>query len=281
MKENEQSDLHRDPEAVLAWSESLVNSAKLERPLFALWRPRGTMAALGLAQSPERELLLDASGGFAIGVVRRQSGGGTVLLYPGVLCWEALASAGHIDRVHGGKAGIRPAYDHLSRPVVDGLASLGIAVFRAGVSDMSVRCGPGGEPRKVAGSAQYRHKDNVLVHGALLVDADIGEMARYLAFPSAQPEYRRSRGHRDFCVSLAELPEAGAYAGCGLMRAVVDAVRAAAAGAGWENIDPPHGSDGETLRLETAKYRDHDWNWRGKRRRDNHTRLDGDGHEEP
>jgi lipoate-protein ligase A len=258
-------DIHRDPALMLAWSEWLANSAKIERPLFALWRPRGMTTALGLAQSPEKELLLDSGGGFEIGLVRRQSGGGAVLLYPGVLCWEALASVDFIDRMHGGSAGIRPAYDHLSRPITDGLARLGIRVFRAGVSDLSIRCGAEGGVRKVAGTAQYRHGRNVLVHGALLVDADIGEMARYLAFPSAQPDYRQGRGHRDFCVSLAELPGVGAHAGRGLMESVVAAVRAAAAAADWESVEPPDRLDGEASRLEMTKYRNPDWNWSRKR----------------
>ncbi len=254
------SPLCRRPETALAWSEALANSEPLAHPLIALWQPHGVYAALGLSQTPEKELVLER---FDINLIRRQSGGGAVLLYPGVLCWEALAATAHIDAVFGKNAGIRPAYDFLCRPVVEGLATLGIAAFRAGISDLSVAVADGAT-RKIAGTAQYRRRENVLVHGALLVFADIGRMSRYLAFPSSQPEYRRDRTHRDFCVSLAELSPTGAN-GEALLSQVARAVAAAAADKGWRKADMPDSLEGEALWLENNKYRDYDWNWRKKR----------------
>ena len=252
----------REPPAVLAWSERLANAAELDEPLLALWQPAGITAAIGLAQSPEKELRLGDDRAFDIGLLRRQSGGGAVLLYAGVLCWEALASVNHIDRLHGGAAGIRPAYDHLCRPVVDGLVHMGIDVFRVGVSDLSVRAGGEGEFRKVAGTAQYRHKQNVLVHGALLVDSDIDELSRYLLFPSSQPDYRQGRAHRDFCISLAEVPGVVVASGDGLMNGLAAAIARAAASRGWKVTSPPTTLDAETLGLEKAKYRNPEWNWK-------------------
>ena len=127
---------------------------------------------------------------------------------------------------------------------------------------MSVRSGAGGNPRKVAGTAQYRYKRNVLVHGVLLVDADIGELSRHLVFPSSQPDYRQDRTHRDFCISLAELPAGGAFSEAGLMAALCAAIAGAAAATGWDALIPPEKLDGDALRLETVKYRNSDWNWK-------------------
>lgn len=248
-----------DPERILAWSESVANGDTLALPKLALWLPKGVKAALGLSQKPEKELVLDPDGGFAAGVVRRQSGGGAVLLYPGVMCWEALAPCAMVDAVHGSNSGIRQAYDFLSAPVVGGLRKLGIAAFRAGISDLSVESD--GIVRKIAGTAQYRRRGNILVHGALLVSADVDLMSTYLAFPSAQPEYRADRSHRDFCVSLAELSGDGDNR-AGLMAAALASIRAAASETGWELAEPPERLEGEARQLEEDKYRDPDWNWR-------------------
>lgn len=254
----------REPAVALAWSECLANGPKVAAPVCTLWFPTGISAALGLSQKPEKELLLNPDGSYPIGLIRRQSGGGAVLLYPGVVCWEAFASIGMIENLYGKDAGIRSAYDFLSMPVVDGLKKIGLSAFRAGISDLSVktRNDTGEMVRKIAGTAQYRRRENVLVHGALLVHADIDEMSRYLSFPSSQPDYRADRSHRDFCVGIAELldtPQGGFDA---LMAHVCSSILSAAEAGGWECGYIPEHLDGEALRLAQVKYRNPEWNWK-------------------
>lgn len=251
------------PPAALAWSERLVDMG-VPGPTLALWRPEGMSVALGLAQKPEKELRLSPDGSFAIPVFRRQSGGGAVLLYPGVLCWEAVASEAAIDAVHGINAGIRPAYDFLSLPVTEGLARMGFAPFRAGISDLSVRCGDGAV-RKIAGTAQLRRRSRVLVHGALLVWADIATMSDYLAFPSSQPDYRDGRGHREFCITLAELSRGENADADSLMAAVVSSILEAANSMDWRVVAIPPAMPVDISELERVKYRNKEWNWHGKR----------------
>ncbi len=254
----------REPAVALAWSECFANGSRVESPVFTLWFPTGMSAALGLSQKPEKELVLNPDGSYPIGLIRRQSGGGAVLLYPGVVCWEAFASIGMIENVYGKDAGIRSAYDFLSMPVVDGLKKIGLSAFRAGISDLSVKTtrDTGEIVRKIAGTAQYRRRQNVLVHGALLVHADIDEMPRYLSFPSSQPEYRADRSHRDFCIAIAELLDTPLGGFDALMAHVCSSIFAAADASGWECGFIPESLDGEALRLEQVKYRNTDWNWK-------------------
>ncbi|MCC8116632.1 MAG: hypothetical protein LIP18_05695, partial [Planctomycetes bacterium] len=75
------------PQTVLAWSEALLDETSPDRPILALWRPAGKNVAIGISQDPERELEVAALRRDGVGLVRRQSGGGAVLLFPGVLCW--------------------------------------------------------------------------------------------------------------------------------------------------------------------------------------------------
>lgn len=244
----------RTPASVLAWSESRVDEAAGTpgaAPSIALWLPEGVTAAIGIGQTPEAELDVDAMRRDGAGLVRRQSGGGAVLLYPGVLCWEAWADTDAIAKITGGTggdgAGIRPSYAALSLPVIRALAGMGIAAFHAGICDISTQAPGWPRPRKLAGTAQLRRKRNVLVHGSLLVNPDLAVLSRYLKFPSEQPDYREGRAHGDFCASVAEL------AACDTGSMAQAIVREAEI-MGWRVMTPPSGFDG-------GKYSRDAWNW--------------------
>lgn len=253
------------PARVLAWSEWAVDREPLAPPILALWLPEGTHVALGLSQSVEKEVRPAAGGGYAAGLVRRQSGGGAVLLYRGVLCWEALAGLDFVKRVDGDD-GIRAAYRALAGPVVAGVARLGVDACSAGVSDLSVGDPEnGGALRKIAGTAQLRRRGRALVHGALLVEADVSAMAEHLLMPSAKPEYRGERSHRDFCVSLRELLGRGNEAPGVLLRETADAIRSAADEAGWRTLAPPAALEPGAAELERGKYLNPAWNLRRER----------------
>lgn len=248
-----------EPARALAWSEARVDDPDDPGPGLALWLPRGVAAVIGLAQKPEVELDCEAVRRDGIGLVRRQSGGGTVLLYPGVLCWEAWASFEAIER-GGGSSGIRETYRFMSGPVMDGLRRLGLQPFQAGICDISIPGTGGGEALKLAGTAQLRRRRKALVHGSLLVDADVGLLGRYLRMPSEQPDYRIGRSHRDFCVTVAEALGAGRASG-DLLSGVARRVCDAATDAGWRIASPPAELDPAALELHRDKYADSEWNW--------------------
>jgi lipoate-protein ligase A len=235
-----------------------------ERPLLALWRPQGLAVVLGVAQRAERELNpgWEKNG---IEVLRRQSGGGAVLLYPGVLCWEALAAPGDITGVPG-EGGIKSAYSFLSRPLQLALAEMGVALDLAGISDLAFTT-PAGERFKLAGTAQLRKRENILVHGALLVAADLEKMAEVLSPPSREPDYRQGRRHRDFCLNLQDALPHPSPGGDGdeLIRKVAERVEVKARGENWEVVNLPARLSGKAAELESGKYQNSAWNLRGER----------------
>lgn len=254
------------PASVLAWSEARVDEPEERGPCIAFWRPKGMSVAIGISQDPMVELDVDAVRRDSIGLIRRQSGGGAVLLYPGVLCWEAWAGFEEIGRLSADGHGIRPTYRALCRPLVDALTTLGCAAFHAGICDIS--CSVSGLPaRKLAGTAQMRRKDMALVHGSLLVNPDMEVLAKYLRFPSSQPDYRANRTHRDFCVSLAEFMEnARMPQGGSLMDRVVCLAAARAEEDGWRVLVPEEcDNDTRARTLARDKYGAAAWNWERKR----------------
>lgn len=249
----------RAPAAVLAWEEA-ETSGMPERPCFYCWRPRETAVVLGISQSPERELRIDEVKRAALPVLRRPSGGGTVLLGPGVLGFGAIAPWEFL----GNRSGIREAFRFLTAPVIEACRSLGVDARVAGISDLAA---PGPDPGsgslvKIAGTAQLRKRKAVCVHGSLLVALDRSLIDTYLAFPSDQPDYRSDRSHRDFCRNLSELLGASVS-----MDKLALSIRRFAEQNGYRWIAPPEALDELALPLLIEKYRSEDWNWRRKRPR--------------
>lgn len=244
----------------LAWSETSLDDAADAGPVISFWTAAAPVVAIGLSQDPFREADVEAMRRDGVALVRRQSGGGAVLLYPGVLCWEAWAGEEAIREAGETGAGIRRCYEALSRPVRAGLEKMGVKSVLAGICDVSVPA-PDGSLRKVAGMAQLRRRNRVLVHGAILADADIGVLSKYLRLPGAEPEYRKGRGHREFCVSVAELlgrRRDSRDVGEGM----IEAIRGEALRLGWEERVPPEEPDAAARRLADGKYLRDDWNWR-------------------
>ncbi len=232
-----------------------------ETPVLTLWQPAGMTVAIGLSQDPERELETGAMQRDQIGLVRRQSGGGAVLLYPGVLCWEAWTNLDAVAKAEGDEY-IRSTYRFLCTPVREALSTFGVDAVHAGICDISVAFSHGQPLRKIAGTAQLRRKRKALVHGSLLVCPDLSLLLTYLQFPSDQPDYRANRSHLDFCCSLANLVRVDQEKADSLMAEAETAIVVAARRNGWRIGELPASPDAETARLEQAKYRSDDWNWR-------------------
>ena len=258
--------LGREPAEALAWSETRLERIEPDAPVIALWLPRGLTVAVGISQLPERETYVDALRRDAVTLMRRQSGGGAVLLHPGVLCWESLADIRDIERFGGKGSGIRESYAVLCRPVIDALRQIGVEAFQAGICDISVRLGDDSrDVRKLAGTAQLRRRDKVLVHGSLLVSPDMALLERYLRFPSEEPNYRRGRSHSEFCLGVdqaANIADAGIC-----MRLVVEALHRTAHAEGWRLETPAALAGDTTYAAAYAKYSSPQWNLEKKRMR--------------
>lgn len=179
----------------LALDDVLLDEAERDGPeheTLRFWEHAGDAVVLGAACRVHSDVLLDACRRDGIPLVRRTTGGGTVLVGRGclnlalVLCYKRC---GALRTVQG-------AFDYVMQrtvPVVQELA--GVAVHSAGLADLCVG------DRKCGGSAQRRRRNALLYHGSLLYDFDLERISRYLAEPPRQPEYRRQRKHDEFLVN--------------------------------------------------------------------------------
>jgi lipoate-protein ligase A len=128
----------------------------------------------------------------SVPIVRRSSGGGTVLLGRGCLLYTLVLSYQR-DPV---LTDIRQSYRFILGRIAAALAESVGSLEQAGISDL-VHAG-----RKFSGTAQQRKRSFLLHHGTLLYDMDLSQIPRYLREPPRQPEYRGGRSHLAFVGNL-------------------------------------------------------------------------------
>lgn len=176
--------------------ESTVNGDLLEdfladrTPRLRLYEPSRTAAVLGASGKPERDLKLAALEADGVPVLSRRGGGGAVILAPGQV---VLALVTEVASDFGNREYART----LNGWIVEALAALGVDdVEQRGISDLALH------GRKVLGTSIYRSRRVLFYQASLLVANDVSLFARYLEHPHAEPEYRRGRGHDEFCTTL-------------------------------------------------------------------------------
>ena len=158
------------------------------------WMARRPTVVLGSSSHVSEEVDLAACDAEAVSLVRRPSGGLTVVVGPGCLMWTVVARW----------PGPSPAIDGVHTAVLDPLAAAlraaGRPVVRCGSSDLAIDTA--GDLRKVSGNALRVRRQAVLYHGTLLDDFDLGLVTRVLRHPPREPDYRAGRGHGAFLANL-------------------------------------------------------------------------------
>jgi len=153
---------------------------------------------LGYSRRAETEVFLDHCRRDKVPVLRRYSGGGTVLQGPGCLNYSLVlrtAKEGPFSSISGTTSTIMKQ----QAGVVKFL--LGTAVEVEGESDLTV----GG--RKFSGNAQRRLGNYLLFHGTFLIDFNLSKIEQYLTVPEKQPQYRARRPHSEFLINIPLDPE--------------------------------------------------------------------------
>ncbi|HZH84571.1 MAG TPA: lipoate--protein ligase family protein [Phototrophicaceae bacterium] len=184
-----------DPAHNLACDEALlqlVESGQVKDEILRVWEPAQYFVVLGHANSIHAEVNFSACQEDRVTVLRRMSGGGTVLQGPGCFNYSLFLNATH--RFRTVKEGFRYVLER-HKKIVQALTGREVAL--EGISDLAIGA------RKFSGNAQYRKSRAVLIHGTFLLDFDLSLIGRYLQLPSKQPAYRQNRSHVEF---LMELP---------------------------------------------------------------------------
>ena len=226
------------PEENLAFDEALLNTVETDpaKACLRIWEPDHYFVVLGRSNRAETEVNLDVCESEGIPILRRASGGGTVLVGPGCLCYTLALPLTDVHRT----LGVSGVTLQLMERTAVGIESILDEVNVRGTSDLVWRS------RKFSGNAQRWLRRSFVHHGTLLYNFDLEMLARCITQPSRQPEYRQSRGHLEF---VANIP-------CGaeqLRKVLAEAWNAVFSGFPTVQLD-------QVQQIVQQRYRSPDWN---------------------
>lgn len=190
------------PAENLACDEALLDAAEAGEggEVLRFWEAADHFVVVGYANQVAKEANIAACEARHIPILRRCSGGGTVLQGPGCLNYALI-----LRIIEGGPTRNISAANHFimdrHRQAMTTLA----ADLRLPTSDFSVRghTDLAMSGRKFSGNSQRRRKHHLLFHGTFLLNFDVALMSEVLRMPSHQPDYRNDRSHQDFLAGLA------------------------------------------------------------------------------
>lgn len=163
------------------------------KEILRVWEPREYFVVLGYSSRIRSEVNLSSCHAARIPVLRRCSGGGTVLQGPGCLNYSLIlriGDSGLFLSITDTNLFLMEKVQAALQPIIGG----GVEI--QGSSDLTL----GGA--KFCGNAQRRKKGSLLFHGVFLFHMDLDLIENYLPVPLRQPHYRQNRRHKDFLVNL-------------------------------------------------------------------------------
>ncbi|MDR4470366.1 MAG: lipoate--protein ligase family protein [Nitrospira sp.] len=167
-------------------------------PVLRFWESDRLFVVLGRGSRLTDEVDLAACEGDGIPILRRASGGGTVLQGPGSLSYALVLSLNW----HPDLADIRSTNRFILERMASALHEWEPGTSFQGISDLAI------DGMKISGNAQRRTKNALLFHGTILHGMSADLVTRYLKHPSRQPEYRSDRPHRTFLRTINAPPHA-------------------------------------------------------------------------
>ena len=159
---------------------------------WSFWIPDDYYLVLGQSNKAEKSLYLDLVEKDNIKVVKRPSGGESVILSPKTLVISVRLIT---DKMENPQISFRK----INGLIIRALGELGVTdLHYKGISDISI-----GE-KKILGSSIYRKKNIVFYHAVLNLSENTELISKYLRHPGKEPDYRKGRDHSEFVTSLTE-----------------------------------------------------------------------------
>ena len=188
------------PEHNLACDEALIEMCEkgYQHEILRFWEPTNYFIVLGYSRKIHSDVNMSACQANKIPLLRRLSGGGTVLQGPGCLNFSLVLKIGNskpLKNITDTNSFIMKRHAEALKPL------LGNEIRVQGLSDLALGT------LKFSGNAQRRRKDFLLFHGTFLTSFNISLIEQLLPVPSKQPPYRKNRTHKAFLTNLSILPQ--------------------------------------------------------------------------
>jgi len=191
------------PAENLACDEALLDAAEAGPggEVLRFWESRESFVVVGYANKVAAEVNVAACEARGIPILRRCSGGGTVLQGPGCLNYTLIlriTADGPFHNIGSANRFImernRTAIESLFRTFNLQPSTFNLSI--CGHTDLAI----GG--RKFSGNSQRRRRHFLLFHGTFLLNFDLSLVSELLPMPSKQPDYREHRTHDRFLTNL-------------------------------------------------------------------------------
>lgn len=182
----------------IAYDEKLLDMAEqgLGNETLRFWESPDFFIVLGRVSKPEIDVKIEEAVRGGIKIVKRRSGGGTVLQGPGCLNYSLVLSLEKRPELRD----IKKSYAFIIGKICGAFNSAGIKAEFELLSDMAL------SGRKFSGNAEWRRKNFILHHGTILYDFPIEMIGKYLKMPPYAPPYRKGRSHAEFLTNVKMAP---------------------------------------------------------------------------
>jgi lipoate-protein ligase A len=231
----------------LAVDEAMLDAceAGFASELLRLWQFDQPVAVLGRGSRVDVEIDTQQCRRESIAVLRRCSGGASIVAGPGCLMYSLVLDLQkrpdlrRLDVVH----------PFVMQRLADALAPHLDDIRVQGICDLTWR------ERKFSGNSLRVARNHLLYHGTLLYDGDLDQIDRCLKTPPRQPDYRRLRDHRSFITNIPlDQPT--------LIDSIRNAFQSCVATGDWKSdgFDGFIAAQAETL--DRQRYSQPDWNHR-------------------
>ena len=228
------------PEQNLALDEALLEQAEESASpgeVLRIWESPQPLVVIGRSSKINDEVRREVCQARQISVLRRSSGGASIVAGPGCLMYAVVLSIRQRPQL----AQLDAAHRTVLEPLAHSLAKQIPGVAWEGTSDLALA------GRKFSGNSLRCKRSHLLYHGTLLYDFPLTLVGELLAFAPRQPAYRAGREHAAF---VGNLPLSHAE----LRQAVINAFAPTAPLVDWPRE--------LTARLALEKYADPSWNAR-------------------
>lgn len=183
------------PAENLALDEALLDEAEeagVPLETLRLWEPDQPMIVVGRSSKIAEEVRVEVAEADGVPVLRRPSGGASIVSGPGCLMYSLVLSYEQRPVLRAVDLAHRFVLDTLARALRERVPE----VACRGTSDLAMG------QRKFSGNSVRCKRTHLLYHGTLMYRFPLETIGRWLAMPPHQPVYRVGRSHADFVANL-------------------------------------------------------------------------------
>ncbi len=184
------------PEENLAFDDALLkclSSGGLDDEVLRFWESPVYFVVGGAGTDIDDEVIIEECRTANVPVLRRCSGGGSVVQGPGCLNYCLVLDGARTPVI----ADIASTNEYVLTHICNALvAASGLTVTIKGVSDLA--CGQW----KISGNAQKRSRGCAMMHGTILYNFNLSLIGRFLKEPTNRPEWRGNRSHAGFVSNI-------------------------------------------------------------------------------